>query len=139
MISIIYVSSATRLLPESELVELLKTCRSKNEPLKITGMLLYQGGNFMQVIEGPEAAVTALYEKIQRDPRHSGVYQLARKAIEKREFADWSMGFQNVDELPAEARAGFSEFLKDKFTAEVFRKEPGRAHRMLLMFRSNMR
>jgi hypothetical protein len=51
------------------------------------------------------------------------------RSIREREFA----------ELLAEAQACFSSFLTDTFTADSFRRNPGRAHKLLLMFRDNMR
>jgi len=138
-LSIVYVSSATRLLRGDELVELLKVSQRNNERVGITGLLLYKDGNFMQVIEGPSEAVRTLYERIKQDSLNTGVYTLMERSIREREFPDWTMAFQNVAELPAEALAGFSSFLTDTFTADSFRRNPGRAHKLLLMFRDNMR
>jgi hypothetical protein len=139
MISLVYVSSAVRLLSDAELIELLRISRQNNERDSITGMLLYKGGNFMQVIEGPEEVVIRLYGKILRDPRHTGLMILSQEPIQERQFPDWSMGFQNVDKLSPEERAGFTSFLTDDFTSEVFQKNPKRAYVMLLNFKKHMR
>lgn len=50
MINLIYTSSAVELFREDELVELLKTSRDNNRRRGITGMLLYNDGNFLQVL-----------------------------------------------------------------------------------------
>ncbi|MBK9207916.1 MAG: BLUF domain-containing protein [Anaerolineales bacterium] len=63
MISIIYVSTSVRLLSDDELMDILKVSRENNSVSDVTGLLLYKGGNFMQVLEGPEDVVNALYEK----------------------------------------------------------------------------
>ena len=139
MLSIVYVSSATRLLEENELLDMLKTCQRNNARTNVTGLLLYKGGDFMQAIEGPEPFVRGLYKKIQRDTRHTGVYKLLERNIEEREFSNWTMAFQNVDKLPPEALSGFSSFLADAFTSKAFTENPSRAHKLLLMFRENMR
>ena len=118
---------------------MLKTFQDNNARANITGLLLYKGGNFMQAIEGPKAAVQALYERIQNDPRHTGVYKLLERPITEREFSNFSMGFQNVDSLSPEELAGFSNFLPEGFTADAFRENPGRAHKLLRMFKANMR
>jgi len=52
MLSIVYVSSATRPLEENELLDMLKTCQRNNARTNVTGLLLYKGGNFMQALEG---------------------------------------------------------------------------------------
>jgi len=50
MISLIYVSTADHLLSNEELLEILHISRKNNEVGPVTGMLLYKGGNFMQVL-----------------------------------------------------------------------------------------
>jgi hypothetical protein len=64
MLSIFYASAAVRLLSESEIVELLEVSQTNNAREGVTGMLLYNNGNFIQVIEGPDTAVLSLYDKI---------------------------------------------------------------------------
>jgi len=139
LLLLVYVSSASRLFADHELLKMLKKFKDNNARADITGMLVYKGGNFMQAIEGPPDAVRELFERIQRDPRHTGIYKLLEKQISEREFSKWSMGFQNVDILPADVLSGFSSFLGDGFTGESMRQNPGRAHKLLLMFKENMR
>jgi hypothetical protein len=139
MISLVYVSSAVHLLTDAELLDILKASREHNAQNDITGLLLYKGGNFMQVLEGAEEKVIALYNKIQRDPRHKDIMMLIKEPLQERQFGEWSMGFQNIDKLPAEALAGFSSFLTEDFTSDAFRNNPKRAHIMLLSFKKNMR
>ncbi|MGB4467437.1 MAG: BLUF domain-containing protein [Azovibrio sp.] len=93
LIHLIYCSTATHEMSEVELLELLEESRKRNAELELTGMLLYGGGVFMQVLEGSPAAVTGLYQKIERDPRHHSLFLLEQEAIAGRSFADWSMGF----------------------------------------------
>ena len=96
MYHIIYLSRAVRELSAAELVSLLLESRSHNEQVGITGALAYGDMQFMQVIEGDEAAVTDLYERITRDPRHQSVFKLADKAIAERSFDSWSMAFRET-------------------------------------------
>lgn len=93
---IIYLSRAVRELSPAELVALLLESRSHNEQAGITGALAYGDMQFMQVIEGEEAAVTELYGRIARDPRHQSVFKLADKAIADRSFDSWSMAFRET-------------------------------------------
>jgi hypothetical protein len=55
--SLIYVSSAVRAFTAAQLRELLVVCEKNNRRDQVSGMLLYKGGNFMQVLEGPESSV----------------------------------------------------------------------------------
>jgi hypothetical protein len=68
----------------------------RNSARGVTGVLLYQSGSFMQVLEGEPAIVEQIFAKIQRDPRHRDVLVLLRGNIETRNFGDWSMGFVDV-------------------------------------------
>jgi hypothetical protein len=54
---LVYVSAAVTWFSEAELRALLTGARFRNENADITGMLLYKDGNFMQALEGSEAAV----------------------------------------------------------------------------------
>ena len=139
MISLIYVSSSVKLMGEQELLDILKVSRQKNEHFDITGMLLYKGGNFMQVLEGPEEQVEQLYETIKKDARHKDVMIISRETIQKRQFPSWEMAFQNLDNPVIKNEPGYSQFLHDEFTDEVYRRNPLRAYIMLLTFKENLR
>ena len=91
---IIYLSQATHSLSDEQLQKILLQARRYNAERNITGLLLYGNGHFLQVIEGEQQTVTALYEKIKRDARHGSVITFANKAIEQRTFAEWSMAFK---------------------------------------------
>ena len=139
MFSIIYVSSAVRLWTQIELLDLLAWSREHNADLGVTGMLLYKGGNFLQILEGEEEPTRGLYDRIGRDPRHHGIIVLLQGTTRSRHFADWSMGFGDLDD-PATVRdvPGYSDFLNTPLTAAEFGPDPGRAERFLLMFKRNM-
>lgn len=139
MLSLIYVSSSVKILNDAELLDILKISRSNNETREVTGMLLYKGGNFMQVLEGPEESVNALMEKIKADPRHKDVSILSREPIQTRQFPSWEMAFQNLDNPAIKNEPGFSQFLENEFNDDVYVKNPLRAYIMLLTFRDSMR
>ena len=138
MLSLIYVSTSVKLLNDEELLDILKISRENNSSKDVTGLLLYKGGNFMQVLEGPDEAVEALYEKIKVDPRHKDVNVLSREQISARQFPAWEMAFQNLDNPEVKNEPGYSQFLQDEFIADVYRENPLRAYIMLLTFRDNM-
>jgi hypothetical protein len=113
MICLVYVSAATALFTDDDLVALLRQSRRDNASIDVTGMLLYAGGNFMQALEGDPTQVEALQERIGRDKRHHRVTTILRRPIEHRRFADWSMGFATIDSVPERDRAGCSRFLAE--------------------------
>ena len=90
--SIVYTSSATRPLSDAELTELLVICQRLNERDGISGVLLYDDGNFMQCLEGPRDAVLATYARIRGSAQHHGIVQLVEEAIDRRSFNGWAMG-----------------------------------------------
>ena len=61
---LVYISSARRLFTTEELRDLLAVSRRNNAREDVTGMMLYRGGSFMQVLEGPQDAVLDLYQRI---------------------------------------------------------------------------
>jgi hypothetical protein len=93
---IVYVSAANASLSAGQLEELLEQSRHRNRQLGITGMMIHLDGNFMQAIEGPEAAVKDLFNRIQSDRRHSGVITLLREYTDHRRFPEWAMGYRDI-------------------------------------------
>lgn len=138
MFYLVYVSSATRPFSEADLSDLLETSRENNAKLGITGMLLYKDGNLMQVLEGEEELVRALYEKIGTDPRHDGAITLHQSFAQERQFPDWSMGFRNLDSPELRTVPGYSEFLNSPLTGGEFSADPSRSQRLLLTFKRTM-
>jgi len=132
---VVYVSSAVRLLSDEELKELLRLSRINNARLGVTGMLLYDRGNFIQMLEGPGVNVDALYERIRADPRHTRITTLLQGPLEKRQFETLAMGFDNCADLSVDDRAGYSDVLREPPKRSRSAEKPHRALRLLLSFR----
>lgn len=137
MFSLTYVSSAVNPFSKSELRDLLAKSRANNNKLGVTGMLLYKDGAFMQVLEGEEKTVTELAQKIHDDPRHKNMLTLYKGHSPERQFADWSMGFQNLNDPEIAGMPGYSNFLSVPLTDVSFRDNPGRAMKLLLIFKKD--
>jgi hypothetical protein len=110
MIQTAYVSHAAEAMTQEALLSLLQQCLANNEASGVTGMLLYGNDTFLQVLEGEEAAVDMVVDKIRKDPRHSKIHFLYRKPLEHRQYSDWSMGFRPVSAQGLSAIAGLSAF-----------------------------
>jgi hypothetical protein len=139
MRSILYLSSATRPITDLELVDILTISRKNIERVGVSGMLLYRGGNFIQVLEGPDAAVGATYSRIEKDPRHDDITLILDEQVDVPRFREWSMGFQNINKLTGPELAGVSHFLKDDSLADALMQHPDRVYLFLLAFREMMR
>jgi hypothetical protein len=109
---LVYVSSALELMTDQALLELLEKSWKNNGRRGISGVLLYFEGSFLQVLEGEETEVEALFSRIAADRRHTGVLRLYSEYAEVREFPDWSMGFRKLgkDSAPWEGE-GFNGLL----------------------------
>ena len=139
MFYLVYVSSATLPFSSADLLDLLAQCRENNAGLGVTGMLLYKDGNFMQVLEGEEATVRALYARIDRDPRHRNTLLLLQGQREERQFPEWTMGFRDLRSAEALSTSGYSEFLNTPLTGGEFTADPSRAQKLLMTFKRSMR
>lgn len=78
---------------EAAMEQILKASRRNNERLGVTGALMFNGGAFAQVLEGPQKGVEETFERIQRDFRHGEVTVLDGSPITERGFVNWSMAF----------------------------------------------
>jgi hypothetical protein len=139
MLSLTYLSSATHLLDERELAELLAQTRPRNEEQGLSGMLLYSDGNFIQVLEGPDDAVDETFARISADPRHHGILVMLREEITERAFPDWSMGFRALRREEVRELPGYSAFLADPSLSEGLTARPAASYQLLEIFRDNLR
>lgn len=110
MIQLIYRSAARTALSQQQLADLLMQARSSNAERGMTGMLLYDDGSFLQVLEGEREPLLVLYARILQDPRHNAIAKLLEREIDERQFGDWQMGFVSVTR--GLAIPGYSEFLR---------------------------
>lgn len=88
-----YISDCA--LEESKIDEainsIVRTAKSKNPKLDITGVLLYLNGKFVQIIEGDERALRFLLKNIEADTRHKNITYLIDTKTPVRGFQDWNM------------------------------------------------
>jgi hypothetical protein len=96
MFQLVYVSTASWSMSNSDLNVILEQSRRNNRRLGITGMLLHLDHGFLQVLEGPKEAVLEIFSNIERDLRHIGVRVLVQHDVSERLFGDWSMGFEKL-------------------------------------------
>lgn len=95
MHQLLYVSATARDVPEALLADILAASRRNNLKLGVTGMLLHAEGGFLQILEGKQDVVSALYDRIALDKRHWKAQCLLRLDAQPA-FADWSMGFHQA-------------------------------------------
>lgn len=111
LIHLIYVSTAREEFDNRELQHILEASARNNTPRGITGMLIYAGGSFMQILEGEAAAVDETYRRITQDPRHHDIFLIERETIQERDFGDWHMGFRRIGIQDIAAHPAYTPFL----------------------------
>ncbi|QHB71789.1 BLUF domain-containing protein [Stenotrophomonas sp. 364] len=89
--SIAYVSNASPSLSLRHLSGLVLDAAAYNEMASLTGVLLYDGERFLQMLEGPEDAIAPAYDRIRCAKSHSGITELGRRNGGERHFPWWSM------------------------------------------------
>jgi hypothetical protein len=93
---VLYHSRTTLGLILADVEALVDWSRHYNAQHQLTGLLLYSDERFVQVVEGEETAVRALFARIQQDARHTQVVTLSEGPGPQRWFADWSMAWGQV-------------------------------------------
>ena len=111
-----YVSKQSHVITDKELKELLAKSRDNNSSIEVTGLLIYFHGTFIQYLEGKEAQINDLYNKITKDKRHHNILEIDSGFSEKRAFSDWSMAFKKLEKDEAFSILGY----KDLETAQFF-------------------
>jgi hypothetical protein len=139
LFQIVYASTATDPFSKADLMELLKGSVQRNVRAGITGLLLYQDCNFMQVLEGDEAVVVALFSRISRDPRHHHVIPLLHEPIGQRHFPNSAMAFRSLDSAEIRNLPGYSEFLNTPLNGDLLAPDIPKCRRLLLLFKENIR
>ena len=91
MHQVVYVSDAAPGLASQDVFRIIEQSARNNPSADITGFLIYRGGRFLQLIEGPLMSLETLLQTLARDPRHHSLRVLSRAAIAERSFGRWRM------------------------------------------------
>lgn len=89
--TLIYRSQLNSSCKSLSLISLVEKARSSNSALNVTGILLFNGVDFLQVLEGTEEVIEGLFAKISQDSRHHSVVGLMRDYGPRRRFENVGM------------------------------------------------
>ena len=109
--SLTYTSLARLDLQTSDLEAIHRTARELNALDGITGLLVFNGTHFLQIVEGSHQAIDDLLDRLRRDPRHTGLEVRDEHKLESRSFPDWSMELVRVNASYFKARDTIAERL----------------------------
>ena len=76
---------------DHDLAQIAAQSQRNNPRNSLTGALVYDQGFFIQLIEGPSNAVTALLGRVMADPRCADVQVLMARQITQRSLGEWAM------------------------------------------------
>ncbi|BDW80947.1 hypothetical protein MACH24_03850 [Erythrobacter sp. Dej080120_24] len=116
----LYISTAPS-LSRDEVDAILATSARNNPARGVTGLLLYNGRNFLQLLEGDKAELDSLMARISTDPRHSGVSILHSGEVAERTCPKWAMKRVIIAESVANRRQLLEQDLPAGLEGEVRR------------------
>ena len=94
LIHCVFTSSTWAEMDEQAFLDLVARHKDLNQGSdSITGLMLYEGGNFFQVLEGPQDQVDAMYQAISLDSSYRKVVKIVEERIEGRDFKGLSSAY----------------------------------------------
>jgi len=117
--SLTYTSLARLDLTAEDLEAIHRTAREVNALEGISGLLIFNGTHFLQIIEGAPQAIDDLVERLRRDPRHSGFEVRDERMVSARSFPDWSMELVRVSASYFAAKDTLSQRLPETVSEPV--------------------
>ena len=117
--SLTYTSLARLDLDETDLEAIHDTAQRENAARGITGLLIFNGTHFLQIIEGEGDVLAQLVENLRRDQRHSSVEVRNDDPVESRSFPDWSMELVKVSADRLKATETVTDRLPDGLSEGV--------------------
>ncbi len=117
--SLTYTSRAKLDLSADDIEAIHRTARDLNALDGVTGLLVFNGTHFLQIIEGADNAIDDLLGRLRRDPRHSGLEVRDERPIAQRSFPDWSMELVRVSASYFEAKDTLKAYIPASVSDEV--------------------
>ena len=108
----LYVSTAPD-LRRDEISAIIASCESNNAEHGITGLLIYNGRNFLQLLEGAEKDLLWVMRRISGDVRHSGISVLEDTVIDERTCTDWHIRHIRFEDSVEDQREGVGTELRN--------------------------
>ena len=99
--SLLYVSDLVSKAGPNAIGHIARQSRVNNRRDDITGLLVFDGSIFVQMLEGSQAALGNLLARLHNDPRHENIETLIfDKANSERQFPNWQLGYFFLDDAP---------------------------------------
>ena len=97
----LYRYPGNHLCPLRAVADIAAKSRTANRRRDITGLLVFDGMNFCQQLEGGAQELAELMAHIQKDPRHTQVTVVYQGPLDKRRFWNFSLGYTSAEDIEA--------------------------------------
>lgn len=94
LLELIYTSLAEPKNQTADVKSILASSERNNSETSITGLLLFDGERYIQILEGRPEDVENLFEVINKDKRHHSLEVLHKGPITGRSFETWRMAYE---------------------------------------------
>jgi len=91
---LIYTSLSSVQDDAEEVKKILASSERNNVANTVTGLLMFDGHRYIQILEGEAENVDQLYDVISKDPRHKDLELLHKGGISGRSFENWRMAYE---------------------------------------------
>ncbi|MEH6408540.1 MAG: BLUF domain-containing protein [Leeuwenhoekiella sp.] len=91
--SLAYVSYSAESLNQSNLTEIFEYTEDWNINHNISGFLVHNNRNFVQLLEGDEQEIKDLFSRISIDKRHRDIFVILEQELPQRAFDGYKSGF----------------------------------------------
>lgn len=112
--AVVYTSRVSKRIDPQALQALVSDAEAFNRAADVSGVLLFDGGRFLQYLEGPGEGVVQAYGRVRQAGLHTGIAEIAKGVTGKRLFRHWPLKKFEVDSivLGSIARADWSGFVQ---------------------------
>lgn len=94
LLELIYTSLSGAQNDTENVQDILASSERNNKASSITGLLLFDGDRYVQILEGHAQDVEGLFVTISDDPRHHKLELLHKGPIVARSFETWRMAYE---------------------------------------------
>ena len=134
---LIYVSRCKQPMTQDALLEMLQPIQNHNRQNGVSGCLIYQDGEFMQLLEGKQQVLHALRDSIRADNRHEDFRIVAEGPLLQRIFNDWGMLLGNPGYTENSNYPDFSAWQKRKFRFADLADDPQLCYAYITAYAGN--
>lgn len=93
---LIYTSVSSVHGDKAKVKNILAASELNNVANSVTGLLIFDGHRYIQILEGEMENVDRLYDVISKDSRHQQLELLHKGGITSRSFENWRMAYESL-------------------------------------------